>query len=78
MARNLATSAPKPPRTAPTSGPIRRWARADTLSYAQSILFNPLSIAKHEWELDAQGYHNGGAGLALRARDRDRDRDPRL
>jgi CubicO group peptidase (beta-lactamase class C family) len=44
-------------------------AGTDTLSYAQSVLFSPLSIARHEWEVDAQGYYNGGAGLALRARD---------
>ena len=41
----------------------------DTLAYAQSNLFSPLSISQHQWEVDQQGYSNGGSGLALRGRD---------
>ncbi len=41
----------------------------DTLAYAQSNLFSALSISQHEWEVDRQGYYNGGAGLSLRGRD---------
>jgi CubicO group peptidase (beta-lactamase class C family) len=41
----------------------------DTLTYAQDNLFSRLSITQHEWEVDQQGYYNGGSGLALRGRD---------
>jgi CubicO group peptidase (beta-lactamase class C family) len=41
----------------------------DTLAYAQSNLFSARSISQHEWEVDRQGYYNGGAGLSLRGRD---------
>ncbi len=40
-----------------------------TLSYADANLFAPLGITRREWEQDAQGHENGGAGLALCARD---------
>lgn len=41
----------------------------DTLSFAQSNLFSALSISRREWEIDQQGYYNGGSGLSLRGRD---------
>lgn len=41
--------------------------RTDEL--ADSDLFGPLGLAPRRWEVDHQGYSNGGAGLYLTARD---------
>jgi CubicO group peptidase (beta-lactamase class C family) len=40
-----------------------------TAEYAQVHLFAPLGIPPREWEVDRQGFNNGGAGLNLSPRD---------
>lgn len=40
-----------------------------TSQYAQQVLFSPLGISNHKWEVLGDGFNNGGAGLELTARD---------
>jgi len=40
-----------------------------TLEYANQKIFQPLGITQLRWEVLADGYHNGAAGLELRAAD---------
>ncbi|WP_444997392.1 serine hydrolase domain-containing protein [Aliikangiella sp. IMCC44359] len=41
----------------------------NTLEYAKQKLFEPLGINQIRWEILADGYYNGGAGLELRSID---------
>lgn len=40
-----------------------------TAAYANDVLFKPLGVHSAQWEVFADGYPNGGAGLYLRPRD---------
>ena len=40
-----------------------------TFEFAKKYLFQPLSIADHQWEQDKQGNYNGSAGLCLTPHD---------
>jgi CubicO group peptidase (beta-lactamase class C family) len=48
---------------------ISRAIAAGTPAFADSVLFTPLGFHPVEWEVFADGYANGGAGLYLRPRD---------
>jgi CubicO group peptidase (beta-lactamase class C family) len=51
------------------SGILTKVTGTSTLDFANRSLFQPLGIAKPQWEADPQGRNNGGRGLFLRARD---------
>ena len=40
-----------------------------TQDFADRFLFRPIGILERDWETNARGYFNGGAGLELRPRD---------
>jgi CubicO group peptidase (beta-lactamase class C family) len=40
-----------------------------TKAFADQYLFGPLEITKYKWEMDAQGFYNGGTNLSLTPRD---------
>ena len=48
---------------------ISRAIPGGTPAFADSVLFTPLGFHPVEWEVFADGYANGGAGLYLRPRD---------
>jgi CubicO group peptidase (beta-lactamase class C family) len=48
---------------------LSRAIPAGTAAYADSVLFEPLGIRSAAWEVFADGYPNGGAGLYVRPRD---------
>ncbi len=48
---------------------VSRAAHMRTDEFAQQHLFGPLGIGDRIWEVDRQGYNNGGAGLQLTPRD---------
>jgi CubicO group peptidase (beta-lactamase class C family) len=41
----------------------------NTLAFAKQYLFTPLGIGDRNWQVDKQGYHNGGAGLKITPHD---------
>jgi len=44
---------------------LTRACGTSTAAFAQEHLFAPLGIPARSWEVDRQGYNNGGAGLSL-------------
>lgn len=48
---------------------LTRACGTSTSALAETRLFAPLGIPSRPWELDHQGYNNGGAGLSLTAAD---------
>lgn len=44
---------------------ITQASKMNTLEFARKFLFEPLGISITKWEVDKQGYYNGGAGLNI-------------
>ena len=44
-------------------------AETSTLKFAQQNLFDPLEIEEPVWQMDKQGFYNGGAGLQITPND---------
>jgi CubicO group peptidase (beta-lactamase class C family) len=48
---------------------ITQATQMSTVSFAKQYLFEPLGIGDRNWEVDKQGYCNGGAGLRITPHD---------
>ncbi len=44
---------------------LTKAANMSTLNFAKQYLFEPLEIGERNWQVDKQGFYNGGAGLQI-------------